>query len=114
LRYGTFSLQIIQSRLKINRRFGRTCSLYLQGRRTRQARHLREVGTKQTYLLPALCWLTLRPWRWRLYVAPKCRTLPELYRLKTHWNVLFIVTTVRSSDPMTGFFLMLVIWNNLY
>jgi hypothetical protein len=35
------------SPLKVNRRFGRTCRLHLQGRRIRQARNQREAGSKQ-------------------------------------------------------------------
>jgi hypothetical protein len=34
--------------LKVNRRFGGTLSLHLQGRHTRQERNLREEGSKQT------------------------------------------------------------------
>jgi hypothetical protein len=35
------------SPLKVNRRFGKSCRLHLQGRRIRQARNQREAGSKE-------------------------------------------------------------------
>jgi hypothetical protein len=51
--------------LKVNRRFGGTYRLYVQGRRIRRARNL----LSRRYFAP----LILRPWRWRRYDPPKCR-----------------------------------------
>jgi hypothetical protein len=53
------------SLLKVNRRFGGTFRLYLQGRKISQARSL---------LLASRCflaWLILRPWRWSGRFPPK-------------------------------------------
>jgi hypothetical protein len=48
-----------------------------------------------------LSWLTLRPWRWRWHVLPK-RQFPSDLRvqdIKTQKAVLFMVTSVRTSNP---------------
>jgi hypothetical protein len=54
------------SPLIVNRRFGETCRLHLQGIRISQARNQREAGSKIFRSLPAaslwfLAWLILRP-----------------------------------------------------
>jgi hypothetical protein len=62
------------SLLGVNRRFGGTYRLHLQGR-----------------------------WRWRQYVSLKRRlTLNGLHGLIPQKMVLFITTTVRSSNPQTS------------
>jgi hypothetical protein len=43
------------SPLKVDRRFGATCRLHLQGRRLSQTTHQREGGSKQSCLLFASC-----------------------------------------------------------
>jgi hypothetical protein len=59
---GSYIFQDISpySPLKVNRHFGRTCRLHLQGRMSR-ARYRRE---RQASIL-------LRPWRWRWYIPSK-------------------------------------------
>jgi hypothetical protein len=52
--------------LSVNRRFGGTYRLHLQGRRISQA-------SSACHLLSSwfLAWLILRPWRWRRHAPPK-------------------------------------------
>jgi hypothetical protein len=61
------------STLKVNRRFGGTCRLHLQGRRIRQARNQREECST------ACCLLHFR-WTTRTYI-PEDITLHEVYCL---------------------------------
>jgi hypothetical protein len=62
------------SSLKVNRCFGGTCRLHLQGRRISQVRNQHEAGSNKS---SASCWLLalliFRPWRWRRHAPPKCR-----------------------------------------
>jgi hypothetical protein len=63
------------SPLKVNRRFGGTCRLCLQGRRISQARNQRKAGSKQStgrewyesvaaiMLLTLRCWGLIQDWR---------------------------------------------------
>jgi hypothetical protein len=60
------------SPLRVNRRFGGTCPLHLQG----------------------------RPWRWRLYDPPKRRlTLNKLHGVMSQNMILFITNAVKTSNP---------------
>jgi hypothetical protein len=48
-----------------------------------------------------LAWPALHPWRWRHYVLPKLQwTSTRLHGVKSQKIVLFIATTVRSSNPI--------------
>jgi hypothetical protein len=62
------------SPLKVNRHFGGTCRLHLQGRKISRTRKQRE--SKRKTVLLANCFharvlvrLILQPWRWRRYVS---------------------------------------------
>jgi hypothetical protein len=78
------------SQLKMNRRFGGSCRIHIQGRRISQARNQREA---RSYLL------ILRPWRWRWHVPPKRRlTFNWLHGVISQKRELFITTTVRTSN----------------
>jgi hypothetical protein len=57
---------MLRSPLKVNRCFGGTCRLHLQGRRICQARRLRLLSCS------LLAWLILQLWRWRKHVPLKC------------------------------------------
>jgi hypothetical protein len=46
-----------------------------------------------------LAWLTLRSWKWMWYIASKYRVVSELQAVTTQKTVLFIITSVRSSNP---------------
>jgi hypothetical protein len=60
------------SPLKVNRRFGETYSLHLQGRRISRARNQHKEDTKQgCSTCWFLIWLIIRPYCWRRYVPPK-------------------------------------------
>jgi hypothetical protein len=52
-----------------DRRFERTCLLYLQGRRVKEARNCRNQSTSRS----------LQPWRWGWYVPPKRRSVSDLH-----------------------------------
>jgi hypothetical protein len=54
--------------LKLNWRFGGTCSLHLRGRRISQARSQRESRWQAELFLASLI---LRSWRWRRHIPPK-------------------------------------------
>jgi hypothetical protein len=80
--------------VKVNRRFGGTRRLHLQGRK----------GRKQSCLLHALCWflpwLTLRPWGRKRHVSPKRRlTFTGLHGVISQKIELFLTTAVRISGP---------------
>jgi hypothetical protein len=48
-------------------------------------------------------WLILRPWRWRRHVPPKCwLTLMNCMALYPRKIILFLTTTVRTSNPNTS------------
>jgi hypothetical protein len=53
-------------------------------------------------LIPAgfFALLNLRPWWWRLYVSPKRRAVSKLHVVATQKNLFFIVTDVRTSNPV--------------
>jgi hypothetical protein len=60
------------SPLKVNRRFGETYRLHLQGRRISRARNQREIRWQAE--------LIFRPWKWKRYIPPKRRlTFNPLY-----------------------------------
>jgi hypothetical protein len=66
-------------RYGLNRRFGGTYRLHLQGRR--------EIIRK-----------SLLPWRWRRYVPPKRRLRPYLLGATSQKTAFFIVTAVKTSN----------------
>jgi hypothetical protein len=76
------------SPLSFNRRFGGTYRLQIQ------------------FCLPSACLLLLlnlflRPWRWRRYFPPKRGfKLNRLYGVKSQKMILFITTTVKTSNPI--------------
>jgi hypothetical protein len=75
------------SPLSVNRNFGETYRLYLQGQAT---------CFHAVFLLN----LFFRPWRWRRYVPPKRRlTLNRLHGVIAQKMVLFIIIAVRASNP---------------
>jgi hypothetical protein len=47
-----------------------------------------------------VCWIILRPWRWRRYVPPKRRVhLNGLHCVISQKMILFITTAVKTSNP---------------
>jgi hypothetical protein len=76
------------SPLSVNRRFGGTYHLHLQ-------------GLLATWLLAGfLLNFVLRPLRWWLYGPPKRRlTLNGLHGVISHKMVLFITTSVKTLNP---------------
>jgi hypothetical protein len=84
--------------LKVNRRFGRTCSHQLQDWRISPAR------TSQARLLPASYWFLFRPWRWRRHVPPKSQlNFNGLYGVVTHNIELFLVLSSACISSFLGF-----------
>jgi hypothetical protein len=84
------------SPLNVNPRFRGTCSLHLQSRRISQIINLHESGTNCCFLT----WLILRTWRWRRYIAPKCKlTFIKLRSIIFQKTLLFIFIAVCTSDP---------------
>jgi hypothetical protein len=114
------------SLLKVNRRFGGTYRLHLQGRKISRARNQSESRWQATTLTlnglhgvisqkmvlfittavrtsnptnPLLPPAILRHWRWKRYVPPKRRlTFNGLHRVISQKMVLFITTAVRTSN----------------
>jgi hypothetical protein len=83
------------SPLGVNRRFGGTYRLHLQGRKNKFSKKLaRKLN------------LFLRPWRLRRYVPPKRRlTLNGLHGVISQTMILFITTAVKTSNPTWHLFL---------
>jgi hypothetical protein len=74
------------SRLKVNRRFGGTCRLHLQGWRISRARNQRESRWEAEL--------------WRRFVPPKRRVIFNgLHGVISQKIELFIATAVRTSNP---------------
>jgi hypothetical protein len=46
-----------------------------------------------------LAWITLWPWRWRTYVPLKHWALCKLYGVTTQMTTVFILATMRTSNP---------------
>jgi hypothetical protein len=66
------------SPLEVNRRFGGTYRLHLQGLKISRARNQREIRWEAEFWF--LARIIFRPWRWKRYVPPKRRlTLKELH-----------------------------------
>jgi hypothetical protein len=51
------------------------------------------------YISFACTSLILSPWRWMMYIPPKCWPLSELYRVTTQKIAFFVLTAVRTVDP---------------
>jgi hypothetical protein len=97
------------SLLKVNRRFGGTYRLHLQGRRIRRASNQRE-SRRQAEQGWFLARLILRPWRWRQYVTPKRRlTFTGLHGVISQKIVLFITTALRTSNPSSTYLIIRVV-----
>jgi hypothetical protein len=76
------------SPLKVNRRFGGTYRLYLQGRRVSRARNQCEIS-----------WQAEKFRRWRRYIPPKRRlTFNGLHGVISQKTVHFIITAMRTSN----------------
>jgi hypothetical protein len=65
---------------------------------------LSEEKDQTACLVPASCWFfawcTLQPWRWRWHVPLKCwLTFNRLHGIISQKTELFIITTVRTSNP---------------
>jgi hypothetical protein len=79
----------------INRRFGGTCRLHLQGRRNN--------ASEENYRLLATVWqfsslpLFFLPWRWRRHVPPKRRFIINPHGATSQRMAFFIVTAVKTS-----------------
>jgi hypothetical protein len=105
------------SPLKVNQHLGRTYLLHLQGRRISWARNQRESRLQaepHAFTLVSFQ-LILRPWRWRLYVPPKCwlifNGLQGVIFQKTD---LFINIVVRTSDPTCPNLFFLLLFNIIF
>jgi hypothetical protein len=72
----------------VNRRFGETYRLHLQGRRN-IAGYFRLVAQSAA---------TCPPLRWRPYVPPKSRLTQDLHRATSQKTTFFIVTAVKVSN----------------
>jgi hypothetical protein len=77
--------------LKVNKRFGRTCHLHLQGRRISRNKK-QNLLTDSWYFL---AWHVFVPWRWRRDVTPKYRLifneLHGIISLKTELIAVYIL-----------------------
>jgi hypothetical protein len=85
--------------LKVNRRFGGTYRLHLQGRKISRGKN---QPISACHLLSRWCLarLILRPLRWRQYVLPKRRLIFNgLYGVIPQKIILFITTAVRTWNP---------------
>jgi hypothetical protein len=92
--FGTIQIYIIleESRLMdvapcrscVNRRFGWTYRLHLQG-----CNHLLTLVLRSRIFLP---------WRWRRYVPPKRRFTQDLNGNTSQKTALFIITAVKTSN----------------
>jgi hypothetical protein len=92
--------------LKVNRRFGGTCVLSLQGRRLNQARNQSEADSKWIpFSRGFLAWPFLRPWRWRWHVPPKrLLTFNGLHDVTSQNRELFVTnqSVLLSTDIATS------------
>jgi hypothetical protein len=93
-----------RSPLSVNRRFGGTYRLNLQGRKNK----FNKKPAWQPMVLATcshagfLLNLFSRPWRWRRYLPPKRRlTLNGLQDVVSQKMALFIIIAVRTSNPIT-------------
>jgi hypothetical protein len=75
----------------VNRRFGGTYHLHLQGKK------IRERGTSVSKQLQTRSRIFL-PWRWRRYVPPKRRFVQERHGATSQKAAFFIVTAVKISN----------------
>jgi hypothetical protein len=69
----------------------------LHGITTQKAAHFTVTAVRTsnpTQLSACFCWfvalITARPWRWRQYVVPKRRTVPELHGFATQNTAFFM------------------------
>jgi hypothetical protein len=98
------------SPLNVNRRFGGTYRLHLQGRRISRERNQRERRCQEPSRL------ILLPWRRRQYVTPKHRLIFNgLHGVISQKIVLFITTAVRTSNPTkSNIFRQVIVGGRLY
>jgi hypothetical protein len=89
------------SPLNVNRRFGRTYRLHLQGQDNKLRKKLAwkhpllAICFHAGFFLSLLFW----PWKWRRYVPPKRRlTFKGLHSVISQNMVLFITTAMRTSN----------------
>jgi hypothetical protein len=80
----------------VNRRFGETYRLHLQGRKSASEDPAWAGGCRLLTLVPRS--RIFLPWRWRRYVPPKRRFTQDLHDATSQKTTFFIVTVVKTSN----------------
>jgi hypothetical protein len=90
----------------VNRRFGGTYRLHLQGIRNTRAMNQREQVAVD-WATCSRCFIArvfLIPWRWRRYVPPKRRLTKYLHGAKSQKTAFFMVIAMKTSNLTSDMF----------